>query len=370
MGWQDELKRNIKSIDELTNYIDINPDELDQLREVEKIHPISISRYYLSLIDPKDPKDPIRRMVVPTIQELDTAGDYDPSDEQSNVKTVGLQHKYEQTGVILATNRCASYCRHCFRKRMVGLPAKEILENFDNALDYIKEHSEINNVLVTGGDPLILPTTLIRGFLERLSEVPRLDFVRFGSRVPVTFPQRFTDDKELTDLLKEHSRQDRRLFIVNHFNHPREITQESKDAVQVLLDSNVIMNNQTVLLKGVNDNPETLAELLNELVSTGINPYYVFQCRPVSRVKNHLQVPLVEGYEIVEEAKKKLSGHSKRFRYAMSHRLGKVETVAIDQEERLIWFKFFQSKYPENHGKFFKRKLNDTGGWLDDFEEI
>jgi KamA family protein len=278
----------------------------------------------------------------------------------------GLQHKYQQTALILATSRCAMYCRHCFRKRLVGLPTEEILRIFNDAVKYIEKHEEINNVLITGGDPFVLGTNVIAEFLDKLSTIQHLDFIRFGSRVPVTFPERILEDEELLDLLKNNTEQSKRVYVVTQFNNPREITEKAADAIDALMRSKVIVNNQTVLLHGVNDNPEILAELQNKLVGIGVNPYYVFQCRPVKRVKSHFQVPLYKGYEIVEEAKKKLNGHSKRFKYIMSHQTGKIEIVGIMDE--YIYFKYHQAKDYDDIGKFFKRKLNKTAGWLDELD--
>ena len=255
---------------------------------------------------------------------------------------------------------------NCFRKRLVGLPTEEILHRFSDALKYIEKHREINNVLISGGDPFVLSTVVIREFLEKLSTIPHLDFIRFGTRVPVTFPDRILEDEELLTLLENNSLKNRRIYVVTQFNHPREITQKATDAVDALIRSGVIVNNQTVLLKGVNDDPETLAELQNKLIGTGVNPYYVFQCRPVKRVKNEFQVPLYRGYEIVETAKKKLNGHSKRFKYIMSHQTGKIEIVGIIAN--YIYLKYHQAKAPKDIGKFFKRKINKTAGWLDELE--
>lgn len=363
MDWKDKLAQSVCTIEELKEHIDISLEEEELLREVIKIHPMRITPYYLSLIDKEDKADPIRKMIVPSKEELDLAGDYDTSGEQENTPCVGLQHKYAQTALILSTNQCGAYCRFCFRKRLVGLPNKEILEKFEDVINYIKEHPEINNVLVSGGDPLILPTEVIEQFLEQLTNIQHLDFIRFGSRVPVTFPARILDDEELLAVLKKYTAK-KQIYVVTHFNHPREITEESICAVRRLREANIILNNQTLLIRGVNDDPDVLAELQNRLVKIGVNPYYVFQCRPVKRVKTHFQVPLCEGYEIVEKAKAKLNGHSKRFKYVMSHRIGKIEIVGIMGGE--MYFKQHQAKNPEDIGKFFKRKLNKTAGWLDD----
>ncbi|MEA3229823.1 MAG: KamA family radical SAM protein [archaeon] len=366
MNWRGKLKENVCSVSELKKYIHLSSSEEKQLRKVVRVHPMSVSKYYLSLIDKDDDKDPIRKQVVPSEEELNLSGFYDTSGEKENTKTVGLQHKYGQTALILSTNRCAAYCRFCFRKRFVGLPSDEILNLFDDAVKYIENHKEINNVLISGGDPLVLPTSIIEQFLEKLSGVKHLDFIRFGSRIPVAFPERILDDKSLSGVLKKYSLKGRRVYVVTHFNHPREITAESIKAVAKLIESNVIVNNQAVLLKGVNDDPDVLAELLGKLVAIGVNPYYVFQCRPVRRVKHHFQVSLYDGYQIIEGAKKRMNGFSKRFRYIMSHRTGKIEIVGILGDE--IYFKYHQAKKKEDIGRFFKRKLDREAAWLDDLK--
>jgi KamA family protein len=257
------------------------------------------------------------------------------------------------------------YCRHCFRKRLVGLHTKEIVERFEDAAEYIKQHKHINNVLVTGGDPLVLRNEVIEKLLSILSHIPHLRFIRFGSRAPVTFPSRF-DDKELLRILSRHSHPDRRIYVFTQFNHPNEITEQSIKAVDNLMKSGVIVNNQTVLLSGVNDNPMTLSNLLNTLVCIGVNPYYVFQCRPVKRVKHHFQVPLCRAIEIVEEAKKRCNGISKRFKYIMSHRTGKIEILDILEDE--IYFKYHQAKDRKKLGEIFKRPVDTRAGWLDDLK--
>ncbi len=357
------LKKSIRTVEELKKYIPLTRKEEKRLREVVSIHPMKITKYYLSLVNKDDPNDPIRKLIVPSEEELCEDGEYDVSDEKKNIKTKGLQHKYEQTAVIFPTNRCMTYCRFCFRKRLVGISQKGVLRRFDDALNYIKENKGINNVLISGGDPLILPTKTIKVFLEELSKIKHIDFIRLGTRIPVVYPDRILKDRSLLRLLKKYSEK-KRIYLVTHFNHPREITSESIEVINKLIKSNIIINNQTVLLKGVNDSPDILSTLLNELVRIGVNPYYVFQCRPVKRVKGHFQVPLYKGYKIVEEAKKNLSGHSKRFKYVMSHSTGKIEIAGIEGDE--IFLKYHQAKDPKDIGKFFKKKLSKKAAWLDE----
>jgi KamA family protein len=322
----------------------------------------------MTLIDWNDPDDPIKRMAVPDAEELDLSGSYDTSGEMLSTKLPGLQHKYAQTALLLTTSRCATYCRHCFRKRLVGLPTEEVMRRFSDAAKYIEEHSEITNVLLSGGDPLVLSTKVLDGFLERLSGIGHLRFIRVGSRTPITLPDRILDDRDLVNVFRRYSRTFKRIHLVTQVDHPREITLKTTKAIDRLLTAGVPVSNQAILLKGVNDNPETLAELQRRLVAIGINPYYVFQCRPVKRVKRRFQLPLVKGYRIVEEAKRRLSGLSKRFRYVMSHRSGKIEVVAISNDE--IFLKYHQARDPQNLGRFFRRRISGDAGWLDELPRV
>jgi len=365
--WQDELANNVTTLEGLKEYIDLAAEEEEELQEVIDLHPMSIPRYYLSLIDPKDPDDPIRKMAVPSVNELDVTGFYDTSGEKENTKLPGLQHKYKNTVLLLSANVCSMYCRHCFRKRMVGLTNDEVMSRFDEAYEYIGAHPEVNNVLISGGDSLILPTQVIAHLLEKLTRLPHLDYIRFGTRMVLAYPDRILKDDELVEVFKAYSKKDRRIYLSTQFNHPNEITEQSTEAVSRFIESGVIVNNQTVLLKGVNDTPETLANLQKNLVRIGVNPYYVFQCRPVKRVKNHFQVPLAEGYRIVDEARGMLDGVSKRFRYAMSHEKGKIEILGTIGDE--MFFKHQQAKDPEDASRFFKRKLDESAGWLDELSE-
>jgi len=364
LKWQDELNNNVTTLGELKEYIELDAAEEEKLQKVIDTHPMSIPRYYLALIDATDPYDPIRKMAVPSVDELDLDGVYDTSGERKNTKLPGLQHKYKNTVLLLSANICSMYCRHCFRKRMVGLSNDEIMGRFHEAYEYIASHPEVNNVLISGGDSLILPTHVLGHFLAQLTKLKHIDYIRFGSRMAVTFPDRILNDPELLELFKAYSRKDRRIYLHTQFNHPREITRDSTEAVHRVLKSGVIVNNQTVLLRSINDTPDVLAELQRNLVRIGVNPYYVFQCRPVKRVKSHFQIPLAEGYRIVEKARGMLDGLSKRFRYAMSHEKGKIEILGILGDE--MFFKHQQARDPNDISLFFKRKLDEGAGWLDD----
>jgi KamA family protein len=307
-------------------------------------------------------------MAIPAVGEADLSGSYDTSGEMQSTRLPGLQHKYAETALIIATNRCAVYCRYCFRKRLVGLDTGEVLERFSDAAKYIERHREIRNVLISGGDPLVLGTGVLRRMVRRLLRIEHLRYVRLGTRVPVTFPGRINGDPELTAMIAENTVADRRLCVVCQFNHPREITAESTEAVSRLIESGAALINQTVLLKGVNDRAGVLAELQSRLTGMGVGPYYLFQCRPVKRVKRRFQVPLVRGLEVVEKARRSLDGPSKRFRFVMSHRTGKVELLGRIGD--LVLLKYHQARNRRNLGVTFARRLVSDACWLDDLPQI
>jgi KamA family protein len=363
MKWKKLLKNNITSIEELSNFLSVEKQEMKLLKKVIKRHPMSISRHYLSLIDPADLNDPLRKIAIPSCNELSIHGSYDTSGELTNTKFVGFQHKYAQTVLILATHQCATYCRFCFRKRMVGLSKKEIFNNTDKAFQYIQGHPEVNNILISGGDPLVLSNRIIKRFLEKFSSLSQLDFIRFGTKVPIYHPERIYDE-ELLEILNFYNRK-KQIYFVLQIDHPREISAETIKAVNELKQCGLILNNQTVLMKDINDNAEVMAELQNKITAIGINPYYVFQCRPVKRVKRHFQIPILKGYQIIEKAKTKLNGHSKRFRYVMSHKSGKIEILG-PMNDKMI-FKYHQAKDARDQGRIFTRRLSETAGWLDEF---
>jgi len=264
----------------------------------------------------------------------------------------------------LSTNRCAMYCRHCFRKRLVGVSDDEINKHFDEVVNYIKEHKEITNVLVSGGDSFMNSNEKIERILNEFSSIEHLSFIRFGTRTPVVFPQRITEDKELLDILERYSKI-KQIYIITHFNHPNEITPESTKAIEMLRNIGLAVRNQTVLLKDINDDSDTLASLMRGLTEIGILPYYIFQCRPVSGVKNQFQVPIKTAIKIMDETRTKLNGISKAFKYAMSHPTGKIEIIGQIGEDEVL-FKYHQAKHPKDNGKILTVKVTDEQAWLPD----
>ena len=364
MSWESLLDDCVTSVEGLSSFLDVDETEKHALVEICKKHPVRVSQYYMSLIERSSRKDPIRKLAVPNPSERSPKGTYDTSGERSNTVMPGLQHKYRQTAVILSTNECATYCRHCFRKRLVGVETDEVLQDIQEVANYIEDHSEISNVLVTGGDPLVLSNSEIESILQPLSLISHLDFIRFGTRVPVTFPDRILMDESLLRMLEEYSSNRVRVYVVTQFNHRREISTKSRAAVKRLQNAGIIVSNQTVLLKGVNDSVAEMTELMRGLLTIGVLPYYVFQCRPVKRVKAQFQVPLVDGVRIIEGVDKNLDGHGKRFRFIMSHPTGKIEILGI--HDGAFVFKYHQAKDPERVGRIFTHPVDPEMTWLED----
>ena len=323
---------------------------------------MAVPSYYLSLIDPRDPDDPIRKMAIPSVRESDWDGALDTSGEADNTVEVGLQHKYSQTALILSTNHCAMYCRHCFRKRLVGMSDEEISKNFDSAVRYISQHTEISNVLISGGDSFMLSDTMIEKYLAAFTAMDHLDLIRFGTRIPVVLPDRVLKDQRLQEILRTYAPK-KQIYIVTQFNHPREITAKAAEVIRIFRKMGFVVKNQTVLLKGVNDDPAVLGELLQKLTRVGIVPYYIFQCRPVRGVKNQFQVPLEKGVRIVDEAKNLQSGQGKCIRYCMSTPRGKIEVLGQLPDGKML-FKFNQAKNSDDAAKIMVLDLEPGQCWL------
>lgn len=373
LDWQQELRNNITCIDQLNKYLDLSEREEADLRKVVGSHPMNIPRYYLGLVNRDDPRDPIRKLCVPEADELIVAGAMgettkDPYGDDKHDKGNGVLHKYSYTALVVATEYCAMYCRHCFRKRMVGLPNEQTVKNFRRAAEYISDNPQISNVVISGGDPFLLPTDTLRKMLETLKDIPHLKFVRIGSRAPVVYPIRFFDN-ELIDVLADFGRQ-KTLFVPTHFNHPNEITPLATEGIRRLLDVGITVNNQAVLLKGVNDDVETLVRLMNGLLEIGVNPYYLYQCMPVERVRHHFQVPLEKGVAIVDAARQQMDGYAKRFKFIIGHDIGKLEICGQIDGKLIMKQLHARPGHEEESSRMLVRQLTEDGGWLDDLPEV
>ena len=349
----------ITNIDKITQ---IPEEERAKLKEITKKYVFRVNEYYLSLIDWNDPNDPIRRLVIPNEGEFKEYGRWDASDEATNYVVPGCQHKYRTTALLICSEVCGAYCRYCFRKRLFRNDVKEAMSDVEPGLQYIAEHPEINNVLLTGGDPLILATAKLRKIIERLRAIDHVKIIRIGHKLPVFHPMRIYEDEELLKLLREHSSPEKRIYVMAHVNHPREMTEQARKAFQALHDAGVIVVNQTPVLKGINADPDVLGELLDKLSWAGVTPYYFFINRPVAGNSDFV-LTLKEAYDIVEKAKAKTSGLGKRVRLSMSHTSGKIEILAIENGK--AYLKYHQSR-EGNYGQFMVLDCPENAAWFDD----
>jgi lysine 2,3-aminomutase len=363
MDWRDLLKNSYRTAADLAGPLGLTAEEEQKMASIIERYPMCVNQYYFSLIDTSDRNGAIMRMAIPDLAESLEGGKADTSGEFDNTVVRGMQHKYRQTALILSTTQCAMYCRHCFRKRMVGMDGEEAAKYLPVMADYVRAHKEINNVLISGGDALLNSNEVLEKYLQYFTAISNLEFIRFGSRIPVVLPQRIYEDEALLELFRKYGAK-KSLYIVTQFNHPREITPESIRAVQALQSAGCTVRNQTVLLRGVNDKPETLALLMNELAMYQVLPYYVFQCRPASGVKHQFQVPLPEASRIVEEAKRGMNGQAKSFHFVLSHPTGKIEILGAYGKEML--FKYHQAKHAEDDSRIFSLPVSDGQCWLEE----
>ena len=348
----------------------LSAEEKEKIKKVSEFFPMKLTSHYAKLIDWNNPDDPLRKIAVPFEEELQEWGYLDPSNEKKYTVAPGLQHKYRDTALFLIAPTCLGFCRFCFRKRLFikekNVSGNEILIDLEKAFEYIENHKEINNVLLTGGDPLVLPTEKLREVIKRLRGIPHVKIIRIGTKALAYYPQRVTQDPSLIEMIKEFSLPDRRIYIMNDFNHPREISDETLKAVDMLLKAGAVLTNQTPLLRGVNDKPEILRELFEKLSFIGVPPYYVFINRPVKGNKA-FAVPVEEALTIFEKAKIGISGLAERAKLVMSHATGKIEVVGMDEEN--IYFKYHRAADPENEGRFMVFRRNPNAYWFDDYTQ-
>jgi len=340
--------------------------EKTRLQQVTAKFSFRANDYYLSLIDWDDPHDPIRRVIIPHISELDEWGRLDPSNEKTYTVMPGLEHKYNSTAVFLVSNVCDGICRYCFRKRVFIGSDEDYLRNLPAAIEYVKQHHEVTNVLLTGGDPLVLTTSKLENIIRPLREIEHVQIIRIGTRMPTFNPYRITDDPALLEMLAKYSTDEKKIYIMNHFMHPRELTATAVKAVNLLQKTGAILTNQCPLIRGVNDNVPVLAELLARLSFIGVVPYYIFQCRPTMGNKPYT-VPIETAYEIIELAKAQVSGLAKRMWFVMSHSSGKIEIVG--KTKKLVYFKYHRAARDEDSGRFLVFKSNPNAYWFDDYDQ-
>jgi lysine 2,3-aminomutase len=303
-NWKWQFRSRITSVEKLSNFIPLSSPEKNQLKQVTKVYPLAITPYYLSLINVYDPGDPIRKQAIPCFEEisLGSVGFDDPLGEMRDSVVPGLVHRYPDRVLMVLTDICPMFCRHCTRKRewrkggWVRTPAE-----IKNMLDYIRRHKNIRDVILSGGDPLTLSTDRLEDVISKLRQIDHVEIIRIGSRFPVVLPQRI--DNELCDMLAKHGP----IWLNTQFNHANEITEEAAAACDRLLRAGIPVNNQSVLLRGINDTVQSQMKLCNGLLKIKVRPYYLFQCDEV-RGTEHLRTPAETGIKILDGMRGRTSG--------------------------------------------------------------
>jgi lysine 2,3-aminomutase len=302
--WRWQLSHRLNSIQDFEQIVSLTDSERKALNQRDLFR-VDITPYFASLMDPDNPLDPIRRQILPTAGEITpfTGEMEDSLAEDAHSPVPGLVHRYPDRVLMLVTTQCASYCRYCTRSRIVGDPTQSFTsKDFEAQLDYLRRTPQVRDVLLSGGDPLTLAPKVLERLLAALREIPHIEIVRIGSRVPVFIPQRITD--ELCELLEKFHP----LWLNIHVNHPKEITAELAQACDKLTRAGIPLGNQAVLLAGVNDDPHIQRKLVHDLVRIRVRPYYLYQCDLVHGA-GHFRTPIGKGVEIIEA----LRGHTSGF---------------------------------------------------------
>ena len=303
-AWQ--LKNRVTSLAQLEQHLTLSDEERAGVLLSGNKLAMAITPHYFNLIHPTDPNCPIRRQVIPRIEETweDPSEMADPCGEDAHMPVPGLVHRYPDRVLFLVTDRCASYCRYCTRSRVVsGAGEQELHTEFDAAFRYLETHPEIRDVLLSGGDPLLFSNAKLEGLLSRLRAIPHIEFIRIGSRVPIFLPQRITP--ELCQMLQKYHP----LFISIHTNHPRELTTEVRAGLERLANHGVPLGNQSVLLRGVNDEPDIMKSLVHKLLMCRVRPYYLYQCDLIQG-SSHLRASVRKGIEIIESLRGHTTGYA------------------------------------------------------------
>lgn len=302
--WHWQLRNRITTVDELRKYIELLPEEEAVFADNAFSFRMAITPYYLSLIDHSNPNDPVRMQAIPRVAEsfVNPSDMTDPLHEDADAPVPGMTHRYPDRVLLLLTDQCAMYCRHCTRRRKAGEhDAPMPQDNVNRAIDYIREHKEIRDVILSGGDPLTLGDARLDEILGKLAKIDHVDIVRIGTRTPVVLPQRITP--ELLQVIKKY----KFVWLNTHYNHPQEMTEEARNALAMLSESGVVLGNQSVLLKGINDNVDVMKQLVHCLVRNRVRPYYIYQC-DLSEGIGHFRTPVSKGIEIIESLRGHTSG--------------------------------------------------------------
>ena len=298
--WQ--IKNRFTSSEGLAKIIDLSEDELEYIDKVSSRYRFAVSPYYLSLVESGNPDCAIKKQAVPSAEELNDLGDLDPMDEKGTAVHEIITRRYPDRLIIKITNVCGMFCRFCQRRRIIGETDRVVPRpKIQKAIDYVRENKEIRDVLITGGDAFLASDEMIEWMLKELRAIPHVEIIRFGTRTPVTLPQRIT--KNLADILRKYHP----VFVNTHFNHPREITPEARTACEMLADAGIPLGNQMVLLNGVNNNRYVVRKLNQKLLTIRVKPYYIFHPKTVKGT-SHFWVKIEEGLEIMESLRGRTSG--------------------------------------------------------------
>ena len=304
--WKWQVKNRIETYEQLSQYFTFEPEEAEGIKKALAKFRMAITPYYLSLIDPNDPYDPIRRQAIPQGAECNIApADLnDPLHEDEDSPAPGLTHRYPDRVLFLITDMCSMCCRHCTRRRFAGQKDDESpSERIEKCLAYIEKTPQVRDVLLSGGDALMVSDKKLEYIIQRLRAIPHVEIVRIGSRTPVVCPQRITP--ELCDMLKKYHP----IWLNTHFNHPNEFTPDAEAALARLANAGIPLGNQTVLLRGVNDCVHVMKKLMHELVRNRVRPYYIYQC-DLSMGLEHFRTPVSKGIEIIENLRGHTSGYA------------------------------------------------------------
>ena len=304
--WKWQVKNRIETLEDLKKYVTLTPEEEEGVKKTLQTLRMAITPYYISLIDPNNPDCPVRKQAVPTGKETyqSPADLLDPLHEDEDSPVPGLTHRYPDRVLLLITDMCSMYCRHCTRRRFAGQKdAESAVDRIDRAIEYIAKTPQVRDVLLSGGDALMVSDERLEYIISRLRQIPHVEIVRIGSRTPVVCPQRITDN--LVNMLKKYHP----IWLNTHFNHPQEVTKEATEACARLANAGIPLGNQTVLLRGVNDCVNTMKKLMHELVKMRVRPYYIYQC-DLSMGIEHFRTPVSKGLEIIEGLRGHTSGYA------------------------------------------------------------
>lgn len=300
--WKWQFRNRIKDLPTLKHYVQVTPEEEKAFQSAGKNLPFAITPYYLDLIDPSNPHDPIRKTVIPRIAEFLTHPSemIDPCGEDHDMVAPGLVHRYPDRVLFLVNETCSVYCRYCTRSRVVGSGEHEV--DFEAAYQYLEAHPEVRDVLISGGDPLVMDDAKLERIISRLRSIPSIEIIRIGTKMPVVLPQRITDN--LLAMLKKYQP----FYMSIHFLHPSELTPEVVDACNRIADAGIPTFSQTVLLKGVNDDPMVMKTLMQQLLKLRVRPYYIYQCDPVQGT-THFRTTIETGLNIMEHLRGHMTGY-------------------------------------------------------------